>query len=180
VLREVVSQTKYCCSLKVKYLAPPKIFGLPTPQGKPFTLIRDQRSLTFMFDKSRRGKIRNAKIQAWRAKLGIVYATYRPGSENAAADGSQTSMICRPFTKTLNTCGTQLINKNTYLCFGFCNITADLQYLIKAFAHVPGEPLRGPQGGPRARLRNPYLDSRICGVISCPSDLTGFIGVGRW
>jgi len=32
--------------------------------GKPFTLITDQRSLAFMFDKSCRGKIKNAKIQA--------------------------------------------------------------------------------------------------------------------
>jgi len=37
----------------------------------PFTLITDQRSLSFMFDRHNRGKIKNAKIQAWRAELGM-------------------------------------------------------------------------------------------------------------
>ena len=31
VLWEVVSQTEYCCSPKIKHLAPPKKFGLATP-----------------------------------------------------------------------------------------------------------------------------------------------------
>jgi len=35
-------------------------------------------------------------------------------------------MICGLLLKILNTCGPLLINKNTYLCFGFCNITAEL------------------------------------------------------
>ena len=34
-------------------------------------LITDQRSLAFMFDQRNRGKIKNAKIQAWRAELGM-------------------------------------------------------------------------------------------------------------
>jgi len=33
VLREAVSQTKYCCSLKVKRFDPPKLFGLATQLG---------------------------------------------------------------------------------------------------------------------------------------------------
>ena len=62
--------------------------------GKPFTLITDQRSLAFMFDKSWRGKIKNAKIQAWWAELGMYtyHVQYRPGSENAAADAL--SRVC--------------------------------------------------------------------------------------
>jgi len=62
--------------------------------GKPFTLITDQRSLAFMFDKSCRGKIKNAKIQAWRAELGTYtyHVQYRPGSENAASDAL--SRVC--------------------------------------------------------------------------------------
>ena len=35
----------------------------------PFTLVTDQRSLAFMFDQRNRGKIKNSKIQAWRAEL---------------------------------------------------------------------------------------------------------------
>jgi len=35
-------------------------------------------------------------------------------------------MICGSLPKTLNTCGPLLINKNTYLCFGFCSITEEL------------------------------------------------------
>ena len=35
-----------------------------------FTLT-DQRSLAFMFDQRNRGKIKNSKIQAWRAELGM-------------------------------------------------------------------------------------------------------------
>jgi len=56
--------------------------------GKPFTLIADQRSLAFMFDKSCRGKIKNAKLEAWPAELGMYthHVQYRPGSENPAGD----------------------------------------------------------------------------------------------
>ena len=39
--------------------------------GRPFTLITDQRSLALMFDQTSRGKIKNAKIQAWRAELSL-------------------------------------------------------------------------------------------------------------
>ena len=46
----------------------------------------DQRWLAFMFDKSCRGKIKNVKIQAWRAELGMYtcHVQYLPASENAA------------------------------------------------------------------------------------------------
>jgi len=62
--------------------------------GKPFTLITDQRSLAFTFGSSCRGKIKNAKIQAWRAKLGMYtyHVQHSPGSENAAADAL--SRVC--------------------------------------------------------------------------------------
>jgi len=47
-----------------------------------------------MFDKSCRGKIKNAKIQAWRAELGMYtyHVQYRPGSGNVATDAL--SRIC--------------------------------------------------------------------------------------
>ena len=62
--------------------------------GKPFTLITDQQTLAFMFDKSCREKIKNAKIRAWRAELRMYtyHVQYRPGSENAAADAL--SRVC--------------------------------------------------------------------------------------
>jgi len=47
-----------------------------------------------MFDKSCRGKIKNAEIQAWRAELGMYahHVQYRAGSKNAAADAL--SRVC--------------------------------------------------------------------------------------
>jgi len=35
-------------------------------------------------------------------------------------------VVLRNLPKTLNTCGPLLINKNTYLRCGFCNIAAEL------------------------------------------------------
>ena len=54
----------------------------------PFTLVTDQRSLAFMFDQRNRGKIKNSKIQAWRAELGMFpyEVKHRSGKENVAAD----------------------------------------------------------------------------------------------
>ena len=57
-------------------------------------LITDQRSLAFMFDQRNRGKIKNSKIQAWRAELGMFSyeVKHRSGKENAAADAL--SRVC--------------------------------------------------------------------------------------
>ena len=56
--------------------------------GCTFTLVTDQRSLAFMFDPTRRGKVKNAKIQSWRAELGTFSYTiqHKPGSENVPPD----------------------------------------------------------------------------------------------
>ena len=56
--------------------------------GRPFTLVTDQRSSAFMFDPARRGKVKNAKIQAWRAELGTFSCTvqHKPGVENVPTD----------------------------------------------------------------------------------------------
>ena len=56
--------------------------------SRPFTLVTDQRSLAFMFDQQNRGKIKNAKIQAWRIELGMFHYNiiHRPGRENVAPD----------------------------------------------------------------------------------------------
>ena len=60
----------------------------------PFTLITDQRSLAFMFDQRNRGKIKNPKIQAWRAELGMFAyeVKHRSGKENIAAE--DLSRVC--------------------------------------------------------------------------------------
>jgi hypothetical protein len=56
--------------------------------GKHFTLITDQRSVSYMFDNRRRGKIKNEKIQRWRMELACFDydIIYRPGRDNSAAD----------------------------------------------------------------------------------------------
>jgi len=56
--------------------------------SRPFTLITDQRSLAFMFDQCISGKIKNAKIQAWRAEVGMFSyeVKHRSEKENVAAD----------------------------------------------------------------------------------------------
>ena len=38
--------------------------------GKCFDLITDQRTLSFMLDKTSKGKVKNRKIQLWRTELG--------------------------------------------------------------------------------------------------------------
>ena len=56
--------------------------------GRYFTLITDQKSVSFMFDIKNHGKIKNDKILRWRLALSCYsYNTvYRPGNENNAAD----------------------------------------------------------------------------------------------
>ncbi|XP_054287982.1 uncharacterized protein LOC129003710 [Macrosteles quadrilineatus] len=56
--------------------------------GRPFLLITDQRSVSFMFDNKRFGKIKNEKIQRWRLELSCFKydIVYRPGKENGVAD----------------------------------------------------------------------------------------------
>ena len=56
--------------------------------GNTFILVTDQRSLAFMFIPAKREKVKNAKIQAWRAELGTFsYAIQpKPGVENVSPD----------------------------------------------------------------------------------------------
>ena len=53
-----------------------------------FTLVTDQRSVSFMRDNRKRTKIKNNKIQCWRLELSFCSYTilYLPGEDNAAAD----------------------------------------------------------------------------------------------
>jgi transposase InsO family protein len=56
--------------------------------GKRFTLKTDQRSVSYMFDKKQKSKIKNDKIMRWRMELSCYDfdIIYRPGSENIPPD----------------------------------------------------------------------------------------------
>lgn len=56
--------------------------------GRHFKVITDQKSVSFMFDNKRKSKIKNDKICRWRIELSQFKfsITYRPGTENTAAD----------------------------------------------------------------------------------------------
>ena len=56
--------------------------------GRHFTLITDQKSVSFMFDCSTGNKIKNDKILRWRLELACYSCDikYRPGIENSSAD----------------------------------------------------------------------------------------------
>ncbi|XP_072395075.1 uncharacterized protein [Diabrotica undecimpunctata] len=68
--------------------------------GKPFTIITDQKSVTFMFNTKHSSKIKNEKIQRWRLELAPYKydIVYRPGKDNQAADAL--SRICSCATTT--------------------------------------------------------------------------------
>ena len=56
--------------------------------GRHFTLITNQRSVSYMFDNQRRGKIKNDKIQRWCMELACFDydIIYWPRKDNSAAD----------------------------------------------------------------------------------------------
>ena len=58
------------------------------PSRQHFTLVTDQRSVSFMLDNRKRTKINNNKIQCWCLELASYSHTikYRSGKDNAAAD----------------------------------------------------------------------------------------------
>ena len=68
--------------------------------GKKFKLITDQRSISFMFDNSKKSKIKNVKIARWRVELSQYKfdISYRPGGENVVADTfSRVAAVGHPF-----------------------------------------------------------------------------------
>jgi len=81
--------------------------------GRRFTLKTDQRSVSFMFDKRQKSKIKNDKIMRWRMELSCFDfdIVYRPGKENAAPDAFSRSWC-------LSACGDsrQLIELHASLC----------------------------------------------------------------
>ena len=69
-----------------------------------FTLITDQRSVSFMLDSRRRTKIKNDKVQKWRMELApfSYVIKYRPGLRNVGPDAF-TRALCTVTAMTLNT-----------------------------------------------------------------------------
>ena len=57
-------------------------------RGHRFTLVTDQRAVSFILDLKRFGKINNTKLQLWRAQLGNFdyHIEHRLGKLNVAAD----------------------------------------------------------------------------------------------
>ena len=57
-------------------------------KGKDFSLVTDQRSISFMFDQKSRSKIKNNKILCWRIELNQYSydIRHKPGSSNTAPD----------------------------------------------------------------------------------------------
>ena len=56
--------------------------------GNCFTLLTDQQAVSYMFNPSKMGKIKNKKIQLWRSELdNFDYKVkHRPGAQNVATD----------------------------------------------------------------------------------------------
>jgi len=69
---------------------------------QPFTLVTDQRSVSYMFDNRLRTKIKNNKIQIWRMELAefSYEIKYRKGENNVVPD-SFTRSYCLAFSNTL-------------------------------------------------------------------------------
>ena len=64
--------------------------------GHHFTIITDQKSVTFMFNQTHTGKIKNDKIQRWRLELSSFDfdIVYRPGQDNIPADTLSRASLC--------------------------------------------------------------------------------------
>ena len=77
--------------------------------GRKFTLVTDQKAVSFMLHPKRLGKIKNNKIQMWRAELGNFDYDIKhlPGKSNLAPDALSRACSITPFTEDLS----QLHNK---------------------------------------------------------------------
>ena len=56
--------------------------------GAHFTIVTDQKSVSYMFDKEHKGKVKNEKIHRWRMELSCYNFSieHRPGVQNIPAD----------------------------------------------------------------------------------------------
>ncbi len=72
--------------------------------GRHFRLVTDQKSVSFMFDNTKKSKVKNEKIQRWRIELSCYNydVVYRPGEENHAADALSRA-FCSAATSDMET-----------------------------------------------------------------------------
>ena len=77
--------------------------------GKCFDLVTDQRALSFMLDKTSKGKVKNRKIQLRRAELGCFdyRIHHRPGKLNVVPD----SLFLLQITASTYSCDLEDIHK---------------------------------------------------------------------
>ena len=93
---------------------------------RKFILITNQRSVTFMFDPTKRSIIKNAKIEQWRAEMGAFsYVVHRPGKLNVAPD--PVSRICGSILND----NFQLDLRNIHVTLGHPGITR-LNHFVKS------------------------------------------------
>ena len=71
--------------------------------GNHFTLVTDQKSVSFMLDQKNRSKIKNDKILRWRIELSMFTfdIQYRPGKLNAVADPLSRISCCSSISSNL-------------------------------------------------------------------------------
>ncbi|KAI3378313.1 hypothetical protein SNEBB_002032 [Seison nebaliae] len=81
--------------------------------GRRFTLTTDQRSVSYLFDKSHRSKIKNDKMMRWRMELSCYDfdIVYRPGRENIPPDA-----FSRSHCATVGVSHQTLIDLHSSLC----------------------------------------------------------------
>ena len=80
-------------------------------KARTFTLVTDQKSLSFMFDKGNHGKIKNNKIMIWGLELNQYdyEICHEPGQENIASDAFSRSCTTVDSTEKL-----QLLHDSLY------------------------------------------------------------------
>ena len=68
-----------------------------------FTLVTDHQSVTFVFDRKKRSKIKNNKIQSWRLELASVayHIQFRPRKQNIAPDTLTRSFCANSHNRNL-------------------------------------------------------------------------------
>ena len=79
--------------------------------GRDFTIITDQKPVSFLFDQEHSSVIKNAKLFRWRLELSQYQynIVYRPGKENVAAD-----MFSRAYCSSIGTDGLVDLHDSLY------------------------------------------------------------------
>ena len=92
--------------------------------GRHFTIITDQRSVSFMYNQQASGKVRNERILRWRTALAsfCFNIVYRPGAQNNAAD-TFTRVYCSSISRdSLKDLHTSLCHPGVTRMMHFCRM----------------------------------------------------------